>query len=78
MPQPFPRKDTDMPMPKQSKTLSEFAQSILALTEFLEEDPDMDMVEQIFIENHIHVVRLAYGAWKRRHSVKDDNPSHRA
>ncbi|BFU94430.1 MAG: protein of unknown function [Nitrospira sp.] len=54
-------------MPKRHKSMSEFAHSTLSLTEFLEEDPDLDIVEQIFIENHIYVVRSAYGAWKRRH-----------
>lgn len=54
-------------MPKRHKSMSEFAHSTLSLTEFLEEDPELDIVEQIFIENHIYVVRSAYGAWKRRH-----------
>ncbi len=51
-------------------TLSEFGKCTLALAERLEEDPPLDMVEQIFIENHIYVLQMAYGAWKRRESNK--------
>lgn len=57
-------------MSKLDHALSEFGKCTLALAEWLEEDPPLDMVEQIFIENHIHVLRLAYGAWKRRESTK--------
>ena len=46
--------------------LSEFAKHALALTKFLEENPPLDIVEQIFIENHLHVLRMGYSAWKRR------------
>ena len=55
-----------MLMSKPNSTLSEFGKCVLALAEWLEQDPPLDMVEQVFIENHVHVLRLSFGAWKRR------------
>ena len=57
-------------MSKLDDTLLEFGKCTLALTEMLEENPPLDMVEQLFIENHLHVLQLAYGAWKRRENTK--------
>jgi hypothetical protein len=56
--------------------LSEFGKCSLALTELLEQDMPLDMVEEMFIENHIRVIQLAYGAWKRR-NVGDESKSFR-
>lgn len=55
-------------MAKPNPTLAEFGKCTLALTELLGEDVPLDIIEQVFLENHIHVIRLAYGAWKRRNS----------
>lgn len=54
-------------MGKADATLSQFGKHALALTEWLEHNPELGLVDQIFIENHIHVLRLAYTAWKLRH-----------
>ena len=64
-------------MTKPNPTLSEFGKCTLALTELLGADPPLDIIEQIFLENHIHVLQLAYGAWKRRNNperTQDSNP----
>ena len=47
-------------------TLAEFGKCTLALTELLQKDVQLDMMEQMFIENHIEVVRVTFNAWKRR------------
>lgn len=57
-------------MSKPETVFTDFGKASLSLAEFLEHDPKLDMVEQIFIENHMHVIGLAFGAWKRRNLSK--------
>jgi len=52
------------------KILSEFRKSTMALVERLEGEPQFGLIEQIFIENHIHIIQSAYSSWKRRHLSK--------
>jgi len=42
----------------------------MALVERLEGDPQFGLIEQVFIENHIHIIQSAYSSWKRRHLSK--------
>ena len=51
-------------------TLSEFGKNSLALAEMLERNMQIGLIEQIFIENHIHILQSAYGSWKRRRRLK--------
>lgn len=46
-------------------TLSEFGKCTLALAEWLEKHPSLDINEQLFIENHILILKLAHAAWIR-------------
>ena len=50
--------------------LSEFGKSAMALAHRLEEDPHFGLIEQVFIENHVHILQSAYNTWKRRHRMK--------
>jgi hypothetical protein len=52
------------------KVLSEFGKSAMAMAERLENDSQFGLIEQVFIENHIHIIQSAYGSWKRRHLGK--------
>jgi hypothetical protein len=52
------------------RILSEFGKSAMALVEKLEGDPQFGLIEQVFIENHIHIIQSAYNSWKRRHLSK--------
>jgi len=36
------------------------------MAERLEEDSPFGLIEQVFIENHIHIIQSAYSSWKRR------------
>jgi len=54
---------------KPDKSLSEFGRSIIALAETLETNPDLGLIEQIFIENHMHILQSAYGTWQRRNKA---------
>jgi hypothetical protein len=52
------------------KTLSEFGKCSLALVECLENDPFLDPSEQLFIENHISILRLVLSAQKHHESIR--------
>lgn len=55
-------------MPKRRLALNDYAKSSLTLADLLNKDLPFDVIDQVSIENHIHVVRLALGAWKRRNT----------
>ena len=46
--------------------LVNFGQSAIALVDLLAENPPLETMEQMIIENHLHILQLAYSAWKRR------------
>ena len=52
------------------RNLSDFGKYTMALAQRLEEDPHLGVIEQVFIENHIHIIQSAYGSWKRRRHTK--------
>jgi hypothetical protein len=43
-----------------------FGKSSMALVELLEQNPSFGPVEQMLIENHLHILHMAYYSWKRR------------
>lgn len=52
------------------KILSDFGKSAMAMAERLEDGSHFGLIEQVFIENHIHIIQSAYSSWKRRHLAK--------
>ena len=52
------------------RSLSDFGKSTIALAKWLEQDPALGVIEQVFIENHFHIIQSAYSSWKRRHLRK--------
>jgi hypothetical protein len=46
--------------------LAGFGKSVIALAELLEQDPAFGPMEQMLIENHLHILHMAYHSWKRR------------
>ena len=50
-------------------TLMQFGKCTLALCDVLHEDTSLDHLEQLFIDNHIQVLQMAYLQWKRKHKV---------
>ena len=54
------------------KTLTEFGKCAVALRNLLDEDSSLDDMESLFIENHFHVVQMAYLRWKRKHQNKGE------
>jgi hypothetical protein len=54
----------------QSKIMSEFGKLIQDMTKWLDHDSKLDMVDQLFIENHLQVVQMAYAGWKSHQRKK--------
>ena len=52
------------------RNLSDFGKSTIALAKWLEKDPALGVIDQVFIENHFHIIQSAYSSWKRRHLSK--------
>ncbi|HKE60850.1 MAG TPA: hypothetical protein VKB33_00165 [Nitrospira sp.] len=57
----------------QTKIMFEFGKLIQDMTKWLEHDPKLDLVDQLFIENHLQVVRMAYAGWKSRHIKQNES-----
>jgi hypothetical protein len=55
-------------MSKPNPDLTELGKRILVMTDQLKKDLPLDQAEQMFIENHLCVIWMAYAAWKRRNT----------
>jgi hypothetical protein len=55
-------------MAKSHDVLGTFGQCTRALMELLHENPRLEMVEQLFIESHLALIRTAYDGWRRRNT----------
>jgi hypothetical protein len=53
--------------------LSSFGKCTLGLAALLEDNPKLNHIEQMFIENHMTVIQLAYSAWKRNNKQMQPN-----
>ena len=56
------------------QALYEFSKSIKEIANLLESDCNMNQNEQLFLENHLSLIGMAYAGWKLRNSsrVKSD------
>jgi hypothetical protein len=55
-------------MSNTNEILSNFGQCTRALIELLHEDVPLEMVEQMFIESHLALIRSAFDGWKQRNT----------
>ena len=53
-------------MAQSNHILTSFGQCTRALIELLHDNRQLEPVEQMFIENHLALLRAAYEGWKRR------------
>ena len=59
-------------MPKTHKSddiLAAMGQCTRTLIELLHENPRLELVEQMFLESHLSLIRSAYEGWKRRNTT---------
>ncbi len=56
-------------MAKSNDILGTFGECTRTLIELLYENPKLEMVEQMFLESHLALIRTAYDGWKRRNST---------
>jgi hypothetical protein len=52
-----------------------FGKSSIALAELLDKNPSFGSMEQMLIENHLHILHMAYYGWKRRMNPAQDQPA---
>lgn len=62
-----------MSFAKKRPALASFGRASIALTDFLREAETLDMEDQMFIENHLVIVQLAYSTWRRGHHEQEPN-----
>ena len=55
--------------------LTDFAKCARLLAQWLDERPRLTIIEQIALENQLHVIHFSYGTWKRHQSVGDSERS---
>jgi len=63
-------------MSQRQKLLSDLGKVAQDLKTWLHENPKMDMIDQLYIENHIELIRFSYSAWKSK-QVQGKNGQHR-
>jgi len=51
--------------------VTDFVKCARSLVQWLDEEPPLSTMEQLSLENHLHVIHLSYGAWKHKQSVDD-------
>jgi hypothetical protein len=56
-------------MGKSDDVLGTFGQCTRTLIELLHDNTRLEMVEQMFIESHLALIRSAYEGWKRRNTA---------
>jgi len=60
----------------ENSLLTDFAKCSRLLAQWLDEGQQLDTIEQIALENHIHVIHFSYGAWKRRQLLTETFQDH--
>ena len=53
-------------MPNRDVLLPELGKLTMEVKSWLEKGPELDLTDQMFIENHLHVLYLSYVTWKAR------------
>lgn len=55
--------------------LPELGKLTKELRSWLQKGPRLDLTDQMFIENHLHVLHLSYATWKARFLDKETSDS---
>jgi len=53
-------------MLQRNELLTNLGRVTQGLRKWLEENPQIDMIDQLYIENHLELVRMSYSAWKSK------------
>ena len=48
------------------KNVDDLRKAILDLSKWMEQDPDLDTMDQLAIENSIQMLQMIYVSWKKR------------
>jgi hypothetical protein len=58
-------------MPRRHEILTELGKITEQFKQWLDENPHIDVNDQIFIENHLHIAQFGYTTWKSRATFKE-------
>lgn len=57
-------------MPKRNKILTDLRRATLEVKKWMDKNPRLDVMDQIFIENNIQMLHMTYSSWKSRNSPR--------
>jgi hypothetical protein len=55
-------------MPNRSELLTELGRVTQKFKKWLDQDPKIDIMDQIYIDNHLEMLQFSYGTWKSKHT----------
>jgi hypothetical protein len=55
-------------MPSANKILSDLRRSTLDLKTWMENNPQLDLLDQMLIQDNIQMLKITYAAWKSRNA----------
>lgn len=58
-------------MPKRYTILTNLEKATIGFMKWLEEDPRLDMMDRLFIENHLQMALFTYATWKARDALRE-------
>ena len=61
-------------MAELNSLLTDFGKCARLLAHWLDDRPQLSAIEQIPLDNHLHVINLSYGAWKHQQPYDDQGP----
>ncbi|HKT35043.1 MAG TPA: hypothetical protein VJR03_09440 [Nitrospira sp.] len=57
-------------MPKRNKVLTDLRRVTLEVKKWMEKNPQLDIMDQVFIENNIQMLHMTYASWKSRNTLR--------
>jgi regulator of replication initiation timing len=54
-------------MPDRDQIFEDLRKVTQQLNALMEKNPDLTIIDQVILENNIHMLQLIYTAWKSRH-----------
>ena len=55
-------------MPNRRELLTELGMVTQKFKKWLDQDPKIDIMDQIYIDNHLEMLQFRYGTWKSKHT----------
>lgn len=59
-------------MPKRPKALLNLRRATIEVTKWMEKNTELDMMDQLYLENSIEMLRMAYATWTTRKAKRTE------